>query len=332
MPVARPMPPRSLTCRTPAARLPAARSPASRWPASRWPAIRWSAFRSLEFRSLALRSLFLLGAICAGAAGASTASAASVGDLRVMTFNVRTMTGNDGANDWGHRRDLFADTIRRLHPDVLGTQELYRQQGDDTVKRLPEYTWFGRDRFGGHRDEHMGIFYRTDTLKVVESGDFWLSDTPARVASITWGNIFPRMVNWALFERLSDHKRFYLLDTHFPYRDNDEDARSRSATEIAAWIARLPKGVPVILTGDFNTAPDSDAHARLTADLRDAWGTAAKQDGPPETFHDFTGKATKRIDWILYRGVRAVSVETVTTSRDGRFPSDHFPVQATFAL
>jgi endonuclease/exonuclease/phosphatase family metal-dependent hydrolase len=277
----------------------------------------------ISFRPLALAATLAASVIALPAAAA---------DLRVMSFNVRTMTGNDGANGWDHRRDLFADTIRQLHPDVIGTQELYRQQGDDTVQRLPGYTWFGRDRYGDHRDEHMGIFYRKDALKVVESGDFWLSDTPDKVASITWGNIFPRMVNWALFERLSDHKRFYLLDTHFPYRDNDEDARTRSANEIKAWIAKLPPGVPVILTGDFNTTPQSEAHALLTASMKDAWDSAPSHDGPAETFHDFTGKATKRIDWILSRGVAPTSVRTVTVSKDGRYPSDHFPVQADFDL
>jgi endonuclease/exonuclease/phosphatase family metal-dependent hydrolase len=261
-----------------------------------------------------------------------TAMSAAAAELKVMTFNVRTMVAKDGPNAWDRRRDLFADTIRQMHPDVIGTQELNKQQGDDTVGRLPEYTWFGRDRFGGHDDEHMGIFYRKDRLKVVESGDYWLSDTPGKVASITWGNVFPRMVNWALFERLSDHKRFYLLDTHYPYRDQDEDARSRSAKEMAAWIAKLPPGIPVIITGDFNTGPASQAHTTLTADLKDAWTGSPKREGPAETFHDFTGKPTQRIDWILYRGVSATDVRTITTSKDGRYPSDHFPVQADFIL
>ncbi len=269
-------------------------------------------------------------AIAAALAISATSVAAS--ELKVMTFNVRTITGNDGLNDWNHRRDLFAETIRQLHPDVIGTQELHKQQGDDTVARLPEYTWFGRDRFGKHTDEHMGIFYRKDTLKLVESGDFWLSDTPDKVGSITWGNLFPRMVNWALFESISDHKRFYLLDTHYPYRDSDEDARSRSAHEMNEWIAKLPKDVPVIVTGDFNTGPDSESHTTLTATLKDAWETAPKREGPAETFHNFTGNATKRIDWILYRGVSPTSVQTVTTSKDGRYPSDHFPVFADFDL
>jgi endonuclease/exonuclease/phosphatase family metal-dependent hydrolase len=274
-----------------------------------------------------LRKLALLAALAA----AFTAPAFA-GDLKVMTFNVRTITGPDGPNRWEMRKDLFADTIRQMDPDVIGTQELGQQQGDDTVARLPQFTWFGRDRFGGHKDEHMGIFYRKDRLKLIKSGDFWLSDTPDKVASITWGNIFPRMVNWALFERLSDHKQFYLLDTHYPYRDSDEEARSKSAHEMAEWVKKLPAGVPVVITGDFNTGPDSEAHKALTATFKDAWETAPEKTGPDKTFHNFTGNPDKRIDWILYRGLEPKSVRTITISKDGRYPSDHFPVQADFTI
>ena len=276
---------------------------------------------------LRLRNLALLAALAAVFTGPVAAE-----DLKVMSFNVRTITGPDGPNRWEMRKDLFADTIRKMDPDVIGTQELAQQQGDDTVARLPDFAWFGRDRFGGHKDEHMGMFYRKDRLKLIKSGDFWLSDTPDKVASITWGNVFPRMVNWALFERLSDHKRFYLLDTHFPYRDSDEEARSKSANELAAWVKKLPAGTPAIITGDFNTGPDSESHRMLTETFKDAWLTASEKKGPEETFHNFTGNATKRIDWILYRGLEVKRVETITTSKDGRYPSDHFPVQADFAL
>ena len=274
----------------------------------------------------------ILSRIAFALALSTAALSASAGELKVMTFNVRTLAAQDGPNAWDKRRELFADTIRQVHPDVIGTQELFKQQGDDTVERLPEYSWFGRDRFGKHAEEHMGIFYRKDRLKLVKSGDFWLSDTPDKVASITWGNVFPRMVNWALFERLDDHKRFYLLDTHFPYRDQDEDARTKGAKEMAAWIARLPADVPVIVTGDFNTEPASEAHKVLTASLKDAWDTAPKREGPAKTFHDFTGQPTVQIDWILYRGVTANEIRTLTTSKDGRYPSDHFPVAADFTL
>ncbi len=258
----------------------------------------------------------------AGSVGATT-----VAPLRVMTFNVRTPSP-DGANVWENRRDLFVRTIRDADPDVFGTQELHKRQGDYVVGKLPHYAWFGEGRRGGGGDEHMGVFYRTDRLKVLESGNFWLSDTPDVPGSISWGHPFPRMVTWALFQRRADGRRFYFFDTHLPYRDQDEAARSKGAQEILARIQALPKDVPVVLVGDFNTTPASQAHATLTRALTDARATAPEHTGPDKTFHAFTGQPTEQIDWILSRGFSARSADTITVHDGKVYPSDHFPVVA----
>lgn len=250
--------------------------------------------------------------------------------LRVMSFNVRLMPADDGENRWEARRDLLVQTIRRADPDVFGTQELFKGQGDYIVAGLPQYAWFGRGRRGDDGDEHMGVFYRKDRLRAVESGDFWLSDTPGVAGSISWGNLYPRMVTWALFERLADGRRFYFFNTHFPYREQDGQARTRAAGLIAQRLAELPQGVPVVLTGDFNDVPDSDAYRTLAATLQDAWTTARRRSGPAATFHDFTGKADRRIDWVWSKGLQARRVRTLTDQRNGRYPSDHFPVRVDY--
>lgn len=246
--------------------------------------------------------------------------------LRVMTFNVRLGTAKDGPNRWALRRDLMVRTIAQQHPDLIGTQELYKFQGDYLVDKLPQYRWFGLGRLGDDRDEHMGVFYRADRLRVVKSGNFWLSDTPEKAGSISWGHPYPRMVTWALFQQIADGKLFYYYNTHFPYREQDTVARTRAAEEILSRLKSLPDDVPIVLTGDFNSAPDRPAHALLTGMLQDAWSQASIRTGPAKTFHDFTGIPDQRIDWILYRGFRARDVQTVTTSQNGRYPSDHFPV------
>ncbi|WP_447726977.1 endonuclease/exonuclease/phosphatase family protein [Sphingomonas koreensis] len=246
--------------------------------------------------------------------------------LRVMSFNVRLPVAADGPNRWEARQDLFVETIRRADADIIGTQELWKIQADHLIARLPHYSWFGIDRRGGHADEHMGVFYRRDRLRLVELGNFWLSDTPQVPASISWGNLYPRMATWGLFETIPGGKRFWFVNTHFPYRAEDEAAREKAAAQIAAWIAARPDGVPVVLTGDFNTVPDSESHRLLSAGLADAWDTAAARTGPAETFHAFTGKADRRIDWVFAKGLTAARAETVTFGRNGRYPSDHFPL------
>ncbi|HWG67622.1 MAG TPA: endonuclease/exonuclease/phosphatase family protein [Rhodanobacteraceae bacterium] len=273
-------------------------------------------------------SRMLLLAICFVALGVIGRPSRAADTLRVMTFNVRYPAPNDGAERWESRRDLFVKTIREQHPDVLGTQELYKEQGDYVVAQLPGYKWFGMGRKGDGGDEHMGVFYRTDELRVLDSGNFWLSDTPDVPGSDTWGTPFPRMVTWARFQRKDDGRTFVMFDTHLPYREQDDVAREKGAAVILKHIAKLAAGEPFVLTGDFNTTPDSKVHAMLTEHLQDAWLVAPHRSGPDKTFHNFTGNPTERIDWILVRGFRVEDARTVTTHQGKLYPSDHFPVVA----
>ncbi|AQR75852.1 endonuclease [Sphingomonas sp. LM7] len=248
--------------------------------------------------------------------------------LRVMSFNIRLPMASDGANAWDNRREVTAAMLARAAPDLIGAQELHKVQGNFLVARLKGYAWFGRDRRGGHADEHMGIFYRTDRLKLIRSGDFWLSDTPEVPGSISWGNLYPRMATWGLFETRAGGRRFYAFNTHLPYRAEDEAARERAAALILERIAAMAGGLPVVLTGDFNTTPGSGAYRKLSAGLRDAWTRAPTREGPAETFHNFTGTADKRIDWIFARGFVVKRAQTITDHQGVVQTSDHFPVMA----
>ena len=89
--------------------------------------------------------------------------------LRVMTFNVRYPSPDDGGNVWEARKDILVDAIRKYEPDVFGTQELFDVQGRYIAEKLPEYEWLGISRRGNREDEHMGVFYRRTKLFVVES-------------------------------------------------------------------------------------------------------------------------------------------------------------------
>ena len=269
--------------------------------------------------------------LTAATAWALTGAAKPPPMLTVMTFNVRLPLASDGPNDWPHRQALLAETVAAATPDLFGTQELFQTQGDDIIRALPRYRWFGRDRRGGHDDEHMGIFYRPDRLTLVAQGDFWLSDTPDVAGSITWGHPLPRMVTWGRFQT-RDGRRFVALNTHFPYRAEDEAAREKAARLIVARLPAIAANDPVVLTGDFNTTPDTPTHAALTAALQDAWQSTPAPKGPALTFHNFTGKPDRRIDWILIRGFHPLSVETVTRHAGALYPSDHFPVVARIAF
>ena len=264
--------------------------------------------------------------LAAGLAALLPAATAAPAPLTVMTFNVRVPIDTEPTRTWAARLPIAVAAIKRADPDVIGTQELRQGQGEDLVAALPAFRWFGIDRRGGHADEHMGVFYRADRLRLLAHGDFWLSDTPDQPGSITWGNLYPRMVTWGVFERRADRRRFTLFNTHFPYRPEDAPARGKAADLIATRIEALPATMPVVLTGDFNTDAGDPVHARLTGLLTDARDAARAVTGPAATFHAFTGTPDRRIDWILARGLIARSSATLTDHRGEVWASDHFPV------
>jgi endonuclease/exonuclease/phosphatase family metal-dependent hydrolase len=114
-------------------------------------------------------------------------------------------------------------------------------------------------------------------------------------------------------------------------------ARERSADVLRERIGALVGDHAVIVMGDFNAVAGSLPHATLTdvtAGLADSWARAGEQERrrDPGTFHGFTGEPGRgRIDWILSSpGLRCVDAGIDRSSRGGRYPSDHFPVWATF--
>lgn len=255
-------------------------------------------------------------------------------DLKVMTFNVRYPSPDDGVNIWPQRRHIFVETVRHFAPDIMGTQEIFAGQAQDIVISLPQYRWFGVDRFGGHSNEHMGIFYDARHIVLSEHGVFWLSEQPNVSGSLGWGATLPRYVNWGVFEVKNtspsqQKRRFLFLDTHLANRDvEDAVARRHSVQLILEKLPHLSQGLPVVLVGDFNSAPEDEAHQMMRRSLMDVWEHTLNKAGPSGTFHDFTGKPQAMLDYILVRGFTPQSVRVDTRHEGGHYPSDHFPVEA----
>jgi endonuclease/exonuclease/phosphatase family metal-dependent hydrolase len=109
-------------------------------------------------------------------------------------------------------------------------------------------------------------------------------------------------------------------------------ARLESAAQLRRWIGDVGADLPVVLVGDFNADGGGDVHAALLAGgLRDAWRVAhPKRLAEEGTFHGFTGERTReRIDWVVVSPrVEVIRCEIDYSARDGRYPSDHFPVTA----
>jgi endonuclease/exonuclease/phosphatase family metal-dependent hydrolase len=255
--------------------------------------------------------------------------------LDVMTFNVRYAEPADGSNVWELRRDLAAKVVQDYSPDIVGTQEPLLQQLQYLQERLPDHKWFGLSRYGNKEEKFAAIFYKPAKLRLVEHGQFWLSDRPDEVGSNTWDLNKPRIVTWGRFEHRATGSRVLHANVHMPWRDQEEEARMKCARLLSARARELSDGNPVILTGDFNHPAGKQMHSIFLEHFDDAWLQAQDRKGPEGTFHGFSGTplSDNRIDWILYRGLRSSAFAEAVTQHEGqRFPSDHFPVFARLEL
>lgn len=254
----------------------------------------------------------------------------------VMTFNLR-YASSPPPNSWPERRPVMRECIRKVMPDLIGTQEGLYLQLKDIAEDFSEYAWVGQGREGGNHGEFMAIFYKRDRFEPLEYDHFWLSDTPNVVGSSTWGNVNRRMVTWVRFRDRQSEREFYFWNTHL---DVDvELARQKSAELILKRMKELDVKIPLILTGDFNCADgDSRTWEMLVKEggLTDAWACARKKVN--ERLNSYNGferpkEEGKRIDWILVRGTAVVDeVEVCNYSERGQTPSDHFPVVARLTL
>ena len=290
----------------------------------------------MNFSPLSRRK-FLHAAIATAAALAFAAAPqcrAEAQTLTVMTYNVRVPLDKTPYT-WPERRDAVIECIRSLDPDLIGTQEGIQLQHDDLAKGMPEYVRIGQAREGGEKGEYSAILYKKDRFTVLEHGDFWLSDTPEVPGSFTWGNKLPRMVTWAKLRDNKANKEFVWFNTHFDHQS--QPAREKSAQMLLDRASKVDASMPVLITGDFNAnAGENKAYEILTKDsgFKDTWDAAEKREG--EGINSFNGFAAepvpggKRIDWVLFRGPFVTKkIAVVPFKKDGRFPSDHFPVVAT---
>jgi endonuclease/exonuclease/phosphatase family metal-dependent hydrolase len=132
------------------------------------------------------------------------------------------------------------------------------------------------------------------------------------------------------------------ISTHLDH--DSARAQDESSRQILKFLGSASGGpsneCPTIVVGDFNSDASGEIHQRFVKGppvLYDAWEETHGGPGKPYengTFHDFTGKAlgeVGRIDWILFnRPLKPIEAGLLRTNADGRYPSDHFPVFATF--
>lgn len=253
--------------------------------------------------------------------------------LTVMSFNLRYSTANDGENHWDKRRKLLLKVIQSHKPDLLGTQECLAEQLDFLTAEMPDYQAVGVGRDDGKRGgEFSAILFRRDRFELLDSGTFWLSETPEVVGSKGWDAAICRVATWAKLRDRNSRRELLFLNTHFDHRG--EQARTESAKLIAGWLRTRAAELPVVIAGDFNATDSSEAYRALVrpqpGGLIDAYRALHPRQADEATFHGFEGKTEgERIDWILCSAEFVPNAASIDRTHEaGRYPSDHFPMMA----
>ncbi|MDE7410574.1 MAG: endonuclease/exonuclease/phosphatase family protein [Paramuribaculum sp.] len=255
--------------------------------------------------------------------------------LKVMSFNVRYDNPWDKENGWVNRRERVADAIAYYDADIVGTQEVLDNQLEDLKARLDEYgvTGVGRED-GAKQGEYAALWYKLDRFTPVSTGNFWLSATPDVAGSLGWDGACVRIATWAVLHDKLTGKEVLALNTHLDHVG--EVARREGVKLILERVDSLAGNRPVVVTGDFNSVPDSEVVTTLTdmgsgKGLTDSRGAARLVYGPEWTFHDYfrvpEGERT-RIDYVLTKGGLNVKSYGVMAegAEHGVYLSDHCPV------
>jgi len=250
--------------------------------------------------------------------------------LKIMTFNIRYGTAQDGDNRWAFRRDVLLGVIRDYSPDVLGLQEALRFQIDEILETFPEYEMLGDGRDDGKtKGEYSPLLFRRSKLSPDSHSTFWFSDTPDLPGSTTWGNSFPRICTWAVFRVLTSDRLVAVYNVHLDHES--QPSRERSTNLLLHTIKRTGSDFPVVAMGDFNAGEQNPAVVALKESLRDSYRELHPKDTVVGTFHAFRGTTTgEKIDHIFVNsGFDASEASIIRAAENGRYPSDHFPVAAT---
>ena len=255
----------------------------------------------------------------------------SAQEMNVATFNIRNggslkpgrtrPTKGKGDyvkfNGWDDRKGYLCDMIQFEAFDIFGVQEARYPQIADMLERMPEYAYIGVGRDDGEqKGEHCAIFYQKKKFKVLDQGNFWLSETPD-VPSYGWGAKYRRICTWGLFQNKKTKELFYLINTHV----NWGKSSVMSANMLVEFVKeKCTKTDNVILMADFNATQDSDLYKIITSNgFEDTYESSKYRFAPTGTGQGFRPNyfTERRIDHIFVS-------KGITSSRYGLLNYHYF--------
>ena len=247
--------------------------------------------------------------------------------VRIMSYNVRY-------GEYEDRFRIVPQLIGDNMPDSVGIQECTYQWYLTIKAFLPEYEFIGVGRDTGDKSKDCGemsaVLYRKDKYKLIDSGTFWVSETPDEV-SFGWDAVCRRICTWVILENKKTGERYVHVNTHL---DHEGELARVNGSKMVSEFA-LSFSMPTVLTGDFNLKKNTDLYNGIIATgLRDTQDMAEISEYG-KTFHAYNGgKEGDPIDFIFVndRINTVFKYKIVRTKYGGKYSSDHYPIYADMSF
>lgn len=254
------------------------------------------------------------------------------GQIKVMSTNLRCDTLHDfGKKTWQYRADLIAKNIEQVKPTIIGMQEAKPWQYEYYKDILTQYDSEIVYRDNTSLREGCPIFYRKDLYTLVDKGSFWLSETPDTMSK-DWGAEYYRICSYVMLNDNATGKQFVVFNTHL---DNISDqARIKGIGVVLDKIESFG-GYPAIIMGDFNANEKSATYKAATKNFDDVKYKVENDFVGHCTFQNWgAGLNYSAIDYFMISktGFAVNSYEVITTTYNGVYPSDHFPIVTKLTL
>eukprot|EP00667_Euglena_gracilis_P010746 EG_transcript_10944 len=224
--------------------------------------------------------------------------------MAVGSFNIR-YADNGADTAWQNRCHRVSDIVAFSRLDLVGMQEVLAEQLAHFRTLLPEFQFVGVGRDDGREaGEFAALGFRRSAFVLVETGNFWLSDTPT-VPSMGWDANNMRIATFAVLTtkpaaRNGPTRLVLAFNTHLDAYGPTAQVKGAEliVQQVRATALKYSKthghlGRPIVLLlGDMNSLPQSPPYRAITeadifAEGKDVKasvpsGTGGKfQSGPP---------------------------------------------------
>lgn len=255
---------------------------------------------------------------------------------RIMSFNLRC--ANDGEQTITNRSKVAVEVIKQYAPDSFGVQECTPRWKRILAFQLDgKYACVGAARdFYGPFTEYSSIYYLKDKFNLIDSGTFWLSETPEKRWTKSFDSACYRIASWALLEDKETGVRYTHINTHLDHVL--DTTREAQMTVLIDCVNKVANGSPIVMTGDFNDYEDSLVYTVACESFNDS-KVVAKDSDDGRTFTKYGKKADEdhdgigAIDYIF--ADKSLEVDTYRIIRNtvqGIYPSDHYPIVADIVI